>query len=1057
MEQKNLQRLLFVFCCCVCFCTGLFSQDRALTGIVKDEAGETLPGATVAVKGSEVYSITNVDGIFAITVPAGFTTLIVSYVGMETREVALGVSNFIEVDLLPSATALSELVVVGYGTTRRANVTSSISSLDEKAIKNLPVAGADQALQGKVAGVTVTSNTGQPGGGVSVRVRGITSVNNNEPLYVIDGVPILSSSTSTPQDQLGGTAGQSVQSVLATLNPSDIASIDILKDASAQAIYGSQGANGVVLITTKKGKSGEGKIAYDTYFGIQNVQRKLPLMDLSEYARFYNSVVAEGTVAGLAPIGEFNDPSILGRGTDWQDEVFQQGQTQNHQLSFSGGNGKTTYFLSGNYYNQKGIVTGSGFKRYAARLSVDQQVKSWLKGGMSINLSKTDQRITLTDGQQSVIDLMLYNSPATPVRGFDGNYTGQVSIAGVPFGNNQNPVALAELRNVSAKQTKAFGSAFADITFLKDFTLRNQINYDIQLSENNAFQPLIRNENTGQLIIGPNRYRQDMANSFYYGFQTYLTYNKTLAQHHNINVVAGHEAAESRYVNQYGTVINITQNLQSLNAGTVDPSQTNGGIYEWAMESYFGRVNYNYRGKYALSASIRTDGSASFGPDNRWGTFSAVSAGWTISNENFAQNWGSISYLKLRAGYGQVGNSTTAGSNVFTTNIRLASNASGLFGQTVAPGVPANVGNPALSWESVNTLNAGIDAGLFNDRIVLALDVYQKVSTNMILSTILPIFSGLDPTPPNNSYQDIQPPVTNAGKMTNTGIDISLSTRNIVGQNFSWTTDLIFSHYKNTLNELNSESASIAGFSPAFTPRLITLTQSGHPVGGFYGFVTNGLFRSMTDLENAGTYPLPISPTGLWLGDVRYVDLDGNGVVDDMDVTYIGSPHPKFTFGFTNQFAYKNFDLSIFLQGVYGSKIFNISRMQTEALFNVYQNQFNTVLDRYTEDNPDGALPRYNQWNTNNLRISDRFVEDGSYLRIQNVSLGFRFPAAWLNRVRIGGLRVFVSGQNLHTFTKYTGYDPELGAFNGGITRMNIDYGAYPNPRSIIFGANIEF
>ncbi len=1054
MKSKTLFRLT-AWCISLLLTSAVRAQDKTITGVVSDANGVPLTNATVSYLPAKRSSTTDGTGSFRIVVPVNAKNLTVSYVGMINQSVDVEGQTLISVRMKETDGKLSEVVVIGYGTAKRANVTSSISSISEKDIKNLPVAGADQALQGKVAGVSVTSNTGQPGGGVSVRVRGITTTGNNEPLYVIDGVPILTSSTSTPQDQLGGVAGQSTQSVLATLNPNDIASIDILKDASAQAIYGSLGGNGVVLITTKKGRSGEGKLNYDVYYGWQARQKKLPLMNLQQYAQYYNSVVGEGTVNGLDSIEEFKNPSILGKGTDWQDEIFQTGTIQNHQISFSGGKDKTTYFFSGNYYDQAGTVVGSAFKRYAARISVDQQVKSWLKAGVSSNLSRTNQKITVTDGQQSVISLMLYNSPATPVKDVDGNYVSTATISGVPFGNSQNPVALAELRDVHAEQSKVYGNLFTDVTFLKDFTFRTQFNYDFQVNQNSAFQPNIRYDN-GVTAIGPARLRKDKNSSLYWGLQTYLNYTHTFRKHY-VNAVVGHEASESKYDNEYVSVTNLTLNLPSLSAGTIDPAGTGGGQGEWAQESYFARLNYTYNNKYSVSGSVRRDGSVSFGPDKRIGYFAAGSAGWTISNEDFAKNWRTLTYLKLRVGAGSVGSSNTSGGNLYTTNIRLATNATGLFGQAGTPGVPANVGNPFLSWASINTYNAGVDAGLFKGRIDVTVDVYRKVTTDMILATVLPIFAGLDPNPPNNSYQDVEPPTTNAGKMTNTGIDLGITTYNIQNKDFSWKTNLIFSHYKNELNALNSESAALYGYSPEFTPLLLTYTKPGQAIGTFYGFVTDGIFRSMAELNNGITYPGGISPTGTYLGDVRYKDLNGNKVLDDQDVTFIGNPNPKFTYGMTNTFSYKGIDLSVFLTGVYGSKIYNYSRMLTESIYSVYQNQLTTVLDRYTASTPNGKLPRYNQWNNNNLRISDRFVESGSYLRIQNLAIGYNLPANWVRHAKMASARIYASAQNLHTFTKYKGYDPELGSYNNDITRMNIDYGRYPNPRTFTIGANIEF
>ncbi len=1033
-----------------------FAQTRTITGEVSDSSGNPLAGATVKVKNSKTATSTDLNGKFTLHLPANATTLTVSFVGMESKEVPLSESNIITVSLSTTInSSLNDVVVIGYGTSRRANVTSAISSVKEADIKNLPVAGADQMLQGKVPGVSVTSNSGQPGGGVNVLIRGITSVNSNQPLYVIDGVPIHASTSSGGMDYLGGVAGQTQQSPLATLNPSDIASIDILKDASAQAIYGAEGGNGVILITTKHGVSGQNKMEYDVYYGQQKIQNKLPIMNLQQYAEYYNSVLNDNTSGVTDTIGEFKDPSLLGPGTDWQDAIFQTGNVQNHQLSFSGGQNKSTYYISGNYYDQTGILINTGFKRYAIRANIDQQVKSWLKAGISTNLSNTDQQLAVTDGQQSVISAMLYNSPATPVKTYNGDYVNTTSIQNIAFGNAQNPVALAELRNVHAKQSKAYGNIYADIQFTKDISLRNQFNYDFQSTNNSAFQPNIVNPD-GTIILSPSKLRVDKSTNLYYGLQTYLTYNH-LFDKNALNFVVGHEASYSRYDESNVSVTGLTQNIQSLSAGTPDPAApAGGGIYDGASESFFARLNYTYDNKYSLSLSGRADGSSSFGPDKKWGYFPGVSAGWTITNENFAKGWKTLSYLKLRLGAGSIGNSNSPVDHAYSTNIRLANNAVGLFGSSSVPGIVANVGNPDLAWESVVTYNAGVDASLFK-RVDLTVDVYKKITSNMILSTVLPSFAGLDPNPPNNSYQEIEPPVTNAGQMTNTGIDIGITSHNIENKNFTWNTILVFSHYKNILDKLYAPGITLFGKSQAFAPVTLTESLAGHPVGSFYGYVTDGLYRTQDELAKGPDQGLPIGVQGTWLGDVRYKDLDGDGKITPADQTFIGNPNPKFTYGFTNNFTYKGFDLSIFLQGVYGDDIFNYSRTETESEFSVYQNQLSTVMNRYTAENTNGTLPRYNQYSQNNLKISDRFIEDGSYLRIQNVSLGYNFPGRWIEHVKMTSCRLYVSGQNLYTFTKYSGYDPELGAFNSSVLQQNIDYGHYPNPRSITIGANIVF
>ncbi|MFZ1360369.1 MAG: SusC/RagA family TonB-linked outer membrane protein, partial [Saprospiraceae bacterium] len=565
--------LLILLCCFY----SAHSQSRPLNGNLKDVKGDALTGATVLIKGTADGTTSDANGNFQLNIPKDGTSLLISYLGYKTKEVAVGaVENQISIILEDDAALLDEVVVIGFGSIRKANVTSAISSVSEKDLEDLVVAGADQALQGKVAGVTVNNNSGQPGAGISVRVRGITSTNGNEPLYVIDGVPILSERRSIEHNQLGGQAGQSVQSPLASLNPNDIESIDILKDASAQAIYGALAANGVVIINTKKGKAGKGKIGYDTYVGYQTIQKKLDLLDLRQYAGYYNSLIPEINNSGsghLDSIDEFKNPSVLGGGTDWQDAIFQTGKIQSHQLSFSGGSGKTTYYTSLNYFDQTGIVIGSAFKRYSGRISLDHEVRSWLNVGMNTNLSQSNQRITLTDGSDAVIGIGLYNSPAAPVRSFDGEYATTASIQGNSFGNPKNPVALAELRDVRNVQSKVLGNVYGDIKFLKHFTLRNEFNYDFNVTQNKAFQPLVRNEQTGIVVLSPSRLIEERGLGLYWAFKTYLTFEKSMGKHW-VNALIGHEAQESNYDQLIASRQNLVLNLESLNAGEGGTTQS---------------------------------------------------------------------------------------------------------------------------------------------------------------------------------------------------------------------------------------------------------------------------------------------------------------------------------------------------------------------------------------------------------------------------------------------------------------------------------------------------
>ena len=517
--------------------------------------------------------------------------------------------------------------------------------------------------------------------------------------------------SSPNQNFLGGGNGQTVQSVMATLNPSDIASIDILKDASAQAIYGSQGANGVVLITTKKGKNGEGKISYDTYYGFQMIPKKLKVMNLQQFAKYQNSLLADinGVTGGRQDtIGEFRNPDLLGHGTDWQDEIYQTGQIQSHQLSFSGGQGKTTYYFSGGYFDQQGTLIETKFRRYTLRMNVDHQVKSWFKAGISGNLSRSDQKIGLSDGFDAVTSTILYNSPAAPVRNVYGEYIGTTVVGGTQFGNISNPVALAKFRDVRAVSTKVFGALYGEIDIIKGLTFRNQLNYDFNLGSNKAFQPEVKNGDiTQNNIINIAQLREERSNSIYYGLQSYLNYSKSWGKH-AVYATAGHEVQYSSYDYINASRVGQQLNLPSLATGIGgnNSGETIGaGQGEWSMESYFSRLNYTYNNRYSISGSIRRDGSSTFGPEKRWGSFPAVSASWTVTNEPFAEGLKNLSYLKLRLGAGAVGNQETGGNNQYKSNI-----AAPITGPLGPGSLPYNVANAKFSWESIKTYNAGIDA-----------------------------------------------------------------------------------------------------------------------------------------------------------------------------------------------------------------------------------------------------------------------------------------------------------------------------------------------------------
>ncbi len=910
-------------------------------------------------------------------------------------------------------------------------------------------------MQGKVAGVSISTNGGQPGGGVSVRVRGVTSVSGgagNEPLYVVDGVP-LSSSPSSNYNGGGAGAAQTAQSPLATINPADIATIDILKDASAQAIYGSRAANGVIIITTKRGKPGESKILYDVFVGQAQIQKKINMMDLRQFAEYQNGILQEiATINGNAyvPIGEYADPTVLGKGTDWQDALFQNGLTQQHQLSFSGASNKTTYYTSANYYSQTGVVTGSDLKRYTGRVTLDQQVKDWAKVGITTNLIRSNQRVSLTNGAATPISVAVGNSPAAPIYS-NGQFAPSVNVGGYNFGTNSNPLALASLRDVRVIQAKAIANLYGEISITKHINVRSQFGVDYTVGQNTFFQPQV--SNGAASIIPRSQISEGRALSLFWNWTNYANYNQTFGKH-NITAQLGQEAWESSYNQLNGNRFDLNLNFPSIGAGSAVGETTGGGIYASAMYSYFGRAGYSFDNKYSLNVSVRRDGSSTFGPEKRFGYFPAASVGWTVTNEEFAKNLEMLSYLKIRLGAGAVGGTGGGGSNAFTAGLVQQT---GAFG----PGSwPSNVSNPRLAWMSVKTYNGGIDATLLNKKIEVAVDLYKKITTDMLLPSALPYYSGI-----GTNYNDIQSPITNAGRMTNTGIDLAVTSYNITKDNFTWKTQLNFSHYKNILNELNAGTSELIfrATDALNADRVITRSVVGQPVGQFYGFVVDGIFRSEDEINSSAAQGIAVTQKGTWLGDIRYKDLSGpngvpDGIIDSFDQTFIGNPNPKFTFGFTNNFTYKSFDMSIFLQGSYGAKILNFTKLLTEGSYNAYNNQSANVLyKRYSPANPNGSLPRYNEWHENNRRLSDRFIEDGSYIRLQTVSLGYNLPVKLINKAKIASARIYFSGQNIYTLTNYSGYDPELGSFNNNALYTNVDNGNYPNPRTYTIGANITF
>ncbi len=1044
----------------------VMAQQGRITGTVTDSNdGSGMPGVNVLVKGTTNGTITDMNGKFSLNVSTKNAVLVISSVGYKPQEVRLkSDQKIVNVLLEENSELLEEVVVVGYGTMKRSDLTGSVGSLSGDKLKESVTANFDQAMQGRIAGVQVTSNSGTPGAATTIRIRGASSItSDNEPLYIIDGIPVQGSGvTIAGFDWAGGANGQNKVNPLAAISPSDILSVDVLKDASACAIYGAAGANGVVMVTTRRGKSGEVKINYDGYMSSSSLPKKLDMMNLKQFAVYQQEISAD---LGNKLSDYFKDPSILGEGQDWQDAIFQTAAAQSHSLSVSGGSDKTQFSVSGSWFDQDGIVIGSGFNRFNSRFNFDAQARKWLKLGGSLSFARTNETITLNDGGDGVIMQSLLMPPNVPVKDMDGNYAGPESVEGVSW----NPVAVAMTRTNTLLRNRIMGGFYAAAEIVKGLTVRAEYSFDASNNTNKAFHPTYK---WGALKNEINRIMQRDDQAMFWMQKDYITWDKTFNQKHNINLMAGFEATKSSWE---GTqLIKNKLTTDDIKVIGVDGTyETNSGWKDESTQaSIFGRANYNYDNRYYLTGTIRRDGSSKFGPDKRWGNFPSMAAAWRISNEAFMKDNKAISNMKLRIGYGMVGNSNI-GSYKFGSAMTASSTP---FGTGYRP---TNISNHNLKWESSVQYNLGLDLGLFNDRISLAVDAYYKTTKALLLQISIPTYLG------GSGYDDIQSPYDNIGKIENKGIDISLSTHNIKGKNLNWTSNLVFSLNRGKVTALNDDSQALYRNLNWYSEfQTATITKVGHPIGVFYGYQTEGLFKDKADILNHAVQKADpqnseinyVNKTGgVWVGDIKFVNQNDDNVIDTKDQVIIGNPNPDFTFGFNNNVTYKNFDLAFSITGSVGGDILNYARVLTEGQTSIWTNQSIDVVNRAkiglndpagsaTDGdnvyllNPEATLPRAatNDVNRNN-RMSDRFIEDGSYVRLSNISLGYSFPKNLVKKMKIEKLRVYASAQNLFTITGYSGYDPEIGSYNQSALMQNIDMGHYPSPRMFTFGINLGF
>ncbi|NLP57736.1 TonB-dependent receptor [Lutibacter sp. B1] len=1009
-----------------------------------DQNGLTLPGVNIIEKGTSNGVVTDFDGNYTISVQNN-ATLVFSYVGFDTQEVKVSGRTTVNVTLKENLESLEEVVVIGYGTQLKENMSGSVSSIKSEQLQNIPQVSVDQLMQGRAAGVSITTDSGQPGSAVSVRVRGVTSIaGSNEPLYVIDGIQVSGDvrNLSTSGRTAAGGEGQNGVSPLAALNPNDIESINILKDASATAIYGSRGANGVVIITTKKGKQGRGKLTYNTYVALQQATNLINMMDLPAYAVLQND---------LSPLyqpttrDEFVHPELLGPGTDWQDEVFRDAFMQNHVLSFSGANEKVDYYISTGYLDQEGTVIGSDFNRISIKANVNGQVNDWLKVGTSVTLSRTKENITLNGRRNGIVSLGLLQAPDVAVYNADGTfaYPSNDNNQGAP-----NPIAIALSNTNNLTRDRILGNVYAELKVTDNLTYRTEIGGDFGYNTNKRFQPTTDMGRFSNLTAVLNL---DKSDNEFWVIKNLLTYNNTFADKHNVTLLLGHEAQESTWSgvqNQgSGFVSNDIQSLALADQITVDDYGDSA-----ALISYFGRLIYNFDGKYGLTASIRADGSSKFDPDgdNQWGYFPSVSASWNVSKEPFMTDFNAVRNIKLKAGYGVVGNQDIP-------NYRYGASLSSYVTDLGIGFAVSNIPNSDLQWEESQQVNVGLDFSLFNDRLNTTVEWYSKTSEKFLYPLALPTY-----LVGGESWEGgVGAPYVNLGKMRNTGVDVSLNYSTIGNGDFSWNSTLTFSRYKNEVKEL-LEGLDIFGETNVDDlGTAVTTTQVGQALGLYYGYKVDGIFRTVEDIQNAPVqFGVPFDSeavTGVWLGDIKYKDVNGDGVVNEGDLTVIGNPHPDFTFGFNNSFNYKNLELSIFMQGSYGNDLMNLTRRETSSLNRLYTNNLMSVADYWTPENNLSSTPRLRTQEHQNNKVSDRWIEDGSYLRIQNITLGYNFPSDVLEKINISRLKVYGSVQNLYTFTEYSGYDPEVGSFNQDALLMGVDNGRYPTPRTFTLGLNVEF
>lgn len=1008
------------------------SVARNITGVVRDETNSPLPGVNVLEKGTMNGTTTDADGRFSLSVSGDESVLVLSFIGYATQEVTVGTQTAFNISLVPDIRSLEEVVVVGFGTQIKKDVTGSIASIDEDQLKNIPVASPDALLQGRAAGVQVVQNSGTPGGEVFVRIRGTASLlGETRPLFVVDGVP-MNNSTSVA-------AGGQRSSVLADINPNDIETMDILKDAAATAIYGSRGSNGVVIITTKRGKSGRARINFDAYQGVQSVPKTLDLLNGQQFVDLLRDELTNRNPS-LLNQAPYNQLAVSGENTDYQNEVFRAAPISSYTISLTGGDDKVSTYLSLSNFKQEGTIIGQDYDRFTGRINLDYRATPKLKVGTSTTFSTIKQaRVENDFGGYSVLGNALLRDPNLPVRNADGSYS-------IDPLQSENPVQLANEITFNSFQRRIVSNIYAEYKILESLTFRSVIGVDYLDDRVERYTP--------SFILG--RRGRAEARAINMDEQTFvndntLTYTKQW-NNQKLTVLAGLGIQRSLYTRlEAGGQTAGSDIVKTL--AIADPYIPSHRITPWRLLSYFGRANYSFRDKYLLEASFRMDGSSRFGQNNIYGAFPGVSFGWRVSEESFMQNVTLFDDLKFRVGYGVTGNQEGIGAYSWRALYSVGRNYDG------NPGIgQANIPNPDLGWESTATTNVGIDAAFAGGRINVTAEAYLKKTDNLIFQRQLPWTSG---------FWNIAN--ANIGEMENRGIELSVGTRNLTGA-FTWSTDFNISFNRTEITSLpvNGQLGSDFVFKmpDAFGAEgPYSIYRIGQPIGSFFGHVYQGVYASDEDVPRIADPTNTITDLyerGVRGGDANFLDMNGDGTINrQFDRAIIGNALPKHIGGITNTFGYKGIDLSVVINWSYGNDIYNMTRSVLTSMVDDY-NQSTEVLSRWKQQGDITNVPKaiYGSSAVSGAAPNDassRYIEDGSFIRFRNIALGYNLPTAMVKRISLSSARVYVSGQNLITITNYTGMDPENQNLGNGTPSLGVDYLTQPQPRVVMAGVTLGF